>query len=206
VDLPVFALHQVVFPGSPVTLRVFEPRYRELLDDVAAGGRFVIAAIRQGREVAGPAEVFRVGVTVEGPVPEVLPDGTLLLQLDADERVTLVERIAEDPYPSWCVEPYPDEGGAGTDDVEVTVQALRDYLVAIGEDHVRPAIPTDPVAASNVLAAAAPGLPVVRQELLETAAAGDRLARASAIFRREAAIVRATGAGVASAELGISPN
>jgi Lon protease-like protein len=205
-EVPVFALHQVVFPGSPVTLRVFEHRYRQLVDDVGSDGGFMVAAIRRGREVAGPADVFRVGVTVEGPAPEVLADGSLLLELHAGERVTLVERIAEDPYPSWHVEPYPDEGGAGTDDVEAAAQALRGYLVAIGENLVRPAIPTDPVAASNVLAAAAPGLPVVRQELLEIPAAGERLARATAIFRRETALVRATGAGVAGADLGISPN
>jgi Lon protease-like protein len=202
----VFALHQVVFPGAPLTLRVFEPRYRRLVDDVVPDGRFVVATIRHGREVEGPAEVFRVGVTVGGAAPDTLPDGTLLLQLTAHERVALIEPIDEDPYPRWRVEPYPDEGGAGTDDVEDAAEALLAYLRAIGDDDVRPAVPTDPVSASNALAAAVPGIPSVRQELLELPGAGVRLARAAAIFRREAALVRATGAGVAGVDLGMSPN
>jgi Lon protease-like protein len=205
-EFPVFALHQVVFPGAPLTLRVFESRYRRLVDDVVPDGRFVVAAIRRGREVAGPADVFRVGVTVGGAAPDTLPDGTLLLDLTGHERVALLEPVSGDPYPRWRCETYPDEGGAGSDDVDDAVTALRRYLAAIGESEARPAVPTDPVAASFVLAGAVPGLPSVRQELLELPGAGARLSRAAAIFRREATLVRATGAGIAGADLGVSPN
>lgn len=205
-ELPVFALHEVVFPGGAVTLRVFEPRYRRLVDDVLPGGAFVAAGIRHGREVAGPAEVFRVGVTVRGPAPEVLPDGSLLLEHAGDERVRLLDPTGDDPYPRWRIEPFPDEGGAGTDAVEDALAALGVYLRAVGDADVRPAVPGDPVAASYALAAAAPGLPAVRQRLLEIAGAGERLAEVAAIFRREAALVRATGAGVAGADLGVNPN
>ncbi|HSL12102.1 MAG TPA: LON peptidase substrate-binding domain-containing protein [Actinomycetota bacterium] len=205
-SFPVFALHQVVFPGAPLSLRVFEPRYRRLVDDVVPDGRFVVAAIRQGREVAGPADVFRVGVTVGGAAPDVLPDGSLALDLAGHERVALIEPIGDDPYPRWRCEPYPDEGGAGTDDVDAAVDALHAYLASIGEDEARPAVPTDPVAASYALAGAVPGLPAVRQSLLELPGAGARLGRAAAVFRREAALVRATGAGIAGADLGVSPN
>lgn len=201
-----FALHQVTFPGAPVRLRVFEPRYRRLVDDVLPDGRFVVAAIRHGREVAGPAELHRIGVTVGGAGPEDLPDGTLLVDLVARDRVTMIEPVADDPYPRWRVEPCPDEGGAGSDDVTVTVAAFRRYLTAVGDDVGTPAIPSDPVAASYALAAAAPGLPAVRQALLEVPGAGERLARTATVFDREAAIVRATGAGIAGADLGVNPN
>ena len=204
-DVALFALHEVTFPGAPVRLRVFEPRYRRLVEDVVPDGRFVVAAIRHGREVAGPAEVHRVGVTVAGQAPEVLPDGTLLLELVSHDRVALIEPLGDDPYPRWRAEPYADEGGAGSDDVAVAVVALRRYLATIGED-VTPALPSDPVAASYALAAAAPGLPAVRQTLLEVPGAGERLARTARVFDRETALVRATGAGVAGADLGVNPN
>jgi len=202
----VFALHTVPFPGMQMSLRVFEARYRRLLDDVVPEGTFVIAAIRHGREVGGVAELHGVGVTVATSGPDELDDGTLRVDLVGRERVHLVAEVAEDPYPVWAVAPFPDEGGAGTDDVAQTERSLRAYLQTIGEDAVVPAVPSDPVRASYLFAAAAPGLPSVRQGLLEARGAGERLRATREVFTLEARLVRRLGAGVAGADLGVSPN
>jgi uncharacterized protein len=205
VDLPVFALHTVLFPGLPLGLRVFEPRYRRLLEDLGPDGTFVVAAIAHGQEVAGDAEVYRVGVTVATSTPEDLPDGTVGLDVVGRDRVALVEMRLHDPYPVWHVEPYPDEGGAGTDQVEAASEAFGRYLRAIGET-ATPAIPHDPVVASFALAAAAPGLLPVRQQLLEAPGAGARLEQARAIYADEARLVRALGAGAAGPDPAVNPN
>ena len=201
-----FALHTVLLPGMPLTLRVFEPRYLALLDEVAPDGPFVVAAIRHGREVGGPAEVFRVGVTVRIRSGEPDDDGSQRLQVEAIDRVMLVERTSADPYPRWRVEPYPDEGGAGTDDLETAVRALRRYLWAIGEGEARPVFPRSPVAASWAIAAAVPGLPPVRQGLLELPGAGERLRRSGRCLELEARLVRMLGANVGGADPAVSPN
>jgi uncharacterized protein len=206
VDLPVFALHAVCFPGQPVDLRVFEDRYLQMMEDVLPEGPFVVAAIRRGQEVGGPAEPCRVGVVVA--VQDYAFDadeGTYALRTMARDRVALVRPLNTEPYPRWQAEPYPDEGGAGTDDVEAAAEALTRYLAATGED-AAPVLPHDPVAASFALAAAAPGLLPDRQELLEVPGAGERLTRLRTLFRREAALVRALGAGVGGADLDVSPN
>ena len=52
-DLPVFALHTVLFPGQRMALRVFEERYLLMMEDVLPGP-FVVVAIRKGQEVGGP--------------------------------------------------------------------------------------------------------------------------------------------------------
>lgn len=206
--LPVFALHTIVFPGTPLGLRVFEPRYLTLLEDVLPHGRFVVAAIRHGREVAGPAEPYRVGVAVAIESHDELGGGLHTLTVRGEERVALVSRVAEErPYPVWDAAPYPDEGGAGTDDVAATTEAFRAYLRATGEGELRPVLPTEPVAASWVLAAAAPGLLPTRQALLEVPGAGERLRLTRAAFRAEARLVRTLGAGLAADPgLGVSPN
>ncbi len=205
-DLPVFALHAVCFPGQPVGLRVFEERYLLMMEDVLPEAPFAVAAIRHGREVGGPAEPCRVGVIVVVQDYDFdAEDGTYALRAVARDRVALVHPLAHDPYPRWKTEPYPDEGGAGTDDVEKVAEALTRYLAAIGEA-ATPVLPHDPVAASYVLAAAAPGLVPERQALLEVPGAGERLRRLDALFRREAALVRALGAGVGGADLDVSPN
>src|SRR6266540_5847515 len=36
-ELPRFPLPVVLFPGMPMPLHIFEPRYRQMLDDIRAG-------------------------------------------------------------------------------------------------------------------------------------------------------------------------
>lgn len=61
-DLPIFPLNTVLFPGGILPLRVFEPRYMDMVRDCMRDGReFGICLIRRGREVAGTAEPERIG-------------------------------------------------------------------------------------------------------------------------------------------------
>ena len=41
--LPVFPLTVVLFPGTPMPLHIFEPRYRQMLEDCLAGDRRFVA-------------------------------------------------------------------------------------------------------------------------------------------------------------------
>ena len=133
-DLPVFALHTVLFPGERMALRVFEERYLEMMEEVLPDGAFVVVAIREGREVGGAYEPYRVGVTVA--VEDYAydgDDGTYRLRIAGRDRVALIEPTGTTPFPRWRVAPHPDEGGAGTDDVEVATRALARYLEAVGD-------------------------------------------------------------------------
>ena len=52
--LPIFPLNTVLFPGAPLPLRIFEPRYREMLKRCLDGGRrFGVVLIKSGPEVGG---------------------------------------------------------------------------------------------------------------------------------------------------------
>ena len=57
ITLPIFPLGTVLFPGARLPLRIFEPRYRTLIEDVLErtdGAReFGVVAIRSGVEVGG---------------------------------------------------------------------------------------------------------------------------------------------------------
>ena len=203
---PVFALHTVLFPGQQMALRVFEERYLLMMEDVLPQSAFVVVAIRKGQEVAGPYEAHRVGVTVHIEDYELDEDGTYVLRIAGGDRVALIAQESWTPYPRWRVEPFPDEGGAGTDDVEAAAAALRSYLLASGEAEAVPSISTEPVKASFALAAATPALIPQRQELLEVPSAGERLRMVSEIFQREASLMRALGAGVGGTDLHVNPN
>ncbi len=203
-DLPVFALHTVLFPGERMRLRVFEERYLAMVDELSPGDALVVVAIRHGREVGGPSEPHRVGVTVAIEDRRVDSD-VLLLAVRGHERVALIEPTSSLPYPRWSVEPYPDEGGAGTDDVESARTALERYLHSAGE-RPAPTMSHDPVSASFAIAAAVPGLVPERQSLLEIAGAGERLARSAEVLAHEERLIRALGAGVGGASHEVNPN
>jgi uncharacterized protein len=207
-DLPLFALHTVLFPGQQMELRVFEDRYLRMLEDVLPQGRFAVVAIRRGQEVGGDYDPYRVGVAVRVEDYRVEDDGPSVsyrLRVSAMERVALIEALADGPYPRWHVISFPDEGGGGAEDVAGARTELLRYLAATREAE-SPALPVDPVGASYAIAAAAPGLLPVRQMLLEIPGARSRLMALGDLLRRESALVRALGAGVADTRSGVNPN
>jgi Lon protease-like protein len=63
--LPLFPLKTVLFPGGPLALRVFEPRYLDMVARCLRGSnRFGVVAIREGEEV-GAASFYGTGTTAE---------------------------------------------------------------------------------------------------------------------------------------------
>ena len=60
-QIPLFPLNTVLFPGGPLPLRIFEPRYLDMLSRcMKDNAPFGVLLIREGGEV-GPATTFEVG-------------------------------------------------------------------------------------------------------------------------------------------------
>ena len=60
-QVPLFPLNTVLFPGGPLPLRIFEPRYLTMVSDCVQGDSpFGVLLIRDGHE-AGPATTYEVG-------------------------------------------------------------------------------------------------------------------------------------------------
>ena len=56
VQVPLFPLNVVLFPGGPLTLRIFESRYVDLIGErMRNDGPFGVLLIRDGQEAGGPA-------------------------------------------------------------------------------------------------------------------------------------------------------
>ncbi len=54
--LPIFPLSTVLFPGGSLPLRIFEPRYMDMIKAcLSQGSRFGVCLITQGHEVGAPA-------------------------------------------------------------------------------------------------------------------------------------------------------
>ena len=61
-ETPVFALNTVLYPEGPLPLRIFEPRYVDMVSDrLRRDAPFIVALIRSGNEVGGGATTHSVG-------------------------------------------------------------------------------------------------------------------------------------------------
>lgn len=189
-ELPLFALHSVLFPGGDLELQVFEERYLRMMEDVLPEAPFAIAAIRHGREVGGPYEPYPVGVRVAPVDFELGDDGTYLVHVHAEERIRLLAPSTNGPYARWHVEPFPDLGPVELDVAASAVAAAVRFLGVAGvRGDLR--VEHDPVALSYTLCALTPGLVPDRQAFLEIPGTAERLAGLTRRFRQEAALLRA---------------
>jgi len=71
--LPLFPLNSVLFPGMPLRLHIFEPRYLEMMNlCITQKSSFGVVLIREGFEALGElAEPYRIGTTAQ--IVEVKP-------------------------------------------------------------------------------------------------------------------------------------
>jgi len=96
-ELPLFPLHTVLFPGGELPLRIFEMRYRRLVDLCGKQQPFVVVRIREGREVGEPAFTHEVGTRVFFEQLVSQRDGTLGALAVGEQRVRLSDwRVESD--------------------------------------------------------------------------------------------------------------
>lgn len=87
VTLPLFLLHVALMPGATMSLRVFEPRYLELLRECSrTNSNFGICLIVDGEEVGAPATPAAWGVEAKIEDFDVGADGMLRLSLRGARR------------------------------------------------------------------------------------------------------------------------
>ena len=86
-DLPLFPLRTVLFPGGDLRLRVFEPRYLDLVRQCSRDGSpFGVALILEGVEAGGPALPAATGTLARIVDFYTLPDGLLGLRCVGESR------------------------------------------------------------------------------------------------------------------------
>ncbi|MCP9495314.1 MAG: LON peptidase substrate-binding domain-containing protein [Pyrinomonadaceae bacterium MAG19_C2-C3] len=75
-ELPLFPLPIALFPGVPLPLHIFEPRYREMLKDARAGNNFIgISYFDAGESDAQTPPAGHVGCVAEIVEVQDQPDG-----------------------------------------------------------------------------------------------------------------------------------
>lgn len=127
-----------MLPGEELPLRIFEPRYVELVQACLAADDpvFGVVLIAAGREVGGGDSRSDVGALariVECTDQEI---GRYRLKCVMGERFRVLEWLPDDPYPKAVVDLWDDEAGGPVDvsairDIEDRMVALFERIAAV---------------------------------------------------------------------------
>jgi Lon protease-like protein len=195
-DLPLFPLHLVLFPGRPLPLHLFEPRYRQMLTDcLAADSQFGVVAIRSGAEV-GRAETFEVGTVARIEHVDALDDGRYDILSRGVQRFRVLAPLDGRPYLRAEVQLLED-GDVDPTDEERSAQLrklLIPYLAGLGApEELLGRLPACPDQLAYLAAAAMQVEVPEQQRLLELDSTSTRITATLEMLRREAGIMRHLG-------------
>jgi Lon protease-like protein len=178
-----FPLSVVLYPGTGIPLRVFEPRYLQLLGDCLEEEQpFGVVLISRGSEVGGGDRRVDIGTVVRMTGLTPLPEAQFALVAEGTARLSVTEWLEDDPYPRALVEELPERpftaGAEALARAEGSVRRLRSLLSELGRV---PAVPHDfhfgdtPVEIVWRLCASAPLNALDGQRLLAVDDPGERL-------------------------------
>jgi len=200
-QLPLFPLDTVLFPNMPITLHIFEPRYKLMIEQcVQTEQPFGVVLIREGVGAWGtPAQPHSIGCTAEITDVERLSNGHMNIIAVGGERFRIQELAHDKPYLVGTVESYP-LNHHGDPEVSWAGRQLRPwverYLAVLSRAAENLAfdpasLPEDPLAL-GYLAAALLQIPSdQKQPLLATDHAATLLTDVRTIYRREVALMSA---------------
>ncbi|MGC8799847.1 MAG: peptidase S16 [Chloroflexus aggregans] len=198
--LPLFPLGTLLFPGSLLSLHIFEERYRLMIGRCLATQQpFGIVLLRRGHEViegrrmAIAPEPYDVGTVAVIQEHLRLEDGRYLLQVIGQQRFRIVQIVEQTPYLVAQVELLSDHVDgqtiAAANELRTTYQRYWERVATItgAEIDVEP-LPLEPVKLSYLLADRLQIDPVQKQRWLE-ANVTERLRSLNKALRTELAIL-----------------
>jgi Lon protease-like protein len=186
-DLPVFPLPVVLFPGVPLPLHIFEPRYRQMLKDIRpTNNLFCVAYFDPSATEHEVPPAGHVGCVAEVTETQTFPDGRsniLTLGLIRYRIESYVER--GDPYLVARVSYFEDDE-EDQSSLSLPAREVADTFTRIAQavrtlNDERSNLPdisnTEPQRLSFLVAAAMEIDADVKQELLELTSTSVRLQR-----------------------------
>lgn len=129
VELPLFPLNTVLFPGQVLPLHIFEERYRLMIRRCLADDTpFGVVLIKHGQEVGEEAEPHAVGTVARILESTHLPNGTLDIITVGVERFRIRRLFRDQPYLRGEVETLPMAEPANVEVVLGLAQKVRERV------------------------------------------------------------------------------
>jgi len=193
-ELPIFPLALVLFPGVPLPLHIFEPRYRQMLNDVRAGNSlFGVSYFDASTSEKDMPPAGHVGCVAEITETQPIPDGRANILTVGIIRYRIEEYVERnDPYLLARVSYFEDDEEDATllsessRDVAETFTRIARAVRTINDERANlPDISdTEPQRLSFLVAAAMEVDTEVKQDLLELRSTAERLQRLREMLER----------------------
>lgn len=183
-ELPLFPLNTVLFPGALLPLHIFEERYKQMIARCIDEQRpFGVLLIRRGDEAGETAEPFDIGTTAHIARIDELEEGKMDLVCLGGKRFRTVRLVSEEPYLTGEIEflsststDDPKAKELSDDAGSLFAEYVRLYL-AISNQWARSVeMPGEPDGLADFIGARLGVAPQVKQRLLEELSARTRLA------------------------------
>ncbi len=191
-QLRLFPLHAVLFPGAVLDLHVFEPRYKQLIDECLAEREpFGVVLISEGGE-AGDPNVTPYDVGTVAHIREVtqLPFERYYVSTMGCERFRIEEILSRQPYLTARVDDLPDERlpekrcNHLADEVRIILGEYFRLLVDVCASDAKMDLPSDARGTSYLAADALRIANPLKQRLLELPSTKQRLTSEIRLLRR----------------------
>ena len=201
-EIALFPLHNVLFPGGLLQLRIFEARYLDLMSECLRERRpFGVVALRKGSEArAAPGDDAATEFECVGTLAELIDvdgvePGILHVRCRGARRFEL-HGHAQRANGLWVGDvsllPDDDPAEAPGDGMRGAVQALRDALAALKAEGIEPALEPHRYDSAGWVAdrwcELLPFSLAMRQRLLELRDGAGRLALVTAFLRKEGVV------------------
>lgn len=190
VELRLFPLESVLFPGATLPMRAFETRYRLLVAEcLDEGAPFGIVLIAEGESVGDDSVTPRtIGTTARITEHETDADGHIVLNVVGERRFRIRALHRDRPY-LWAEVDYPEDSNDTAADLSGRLRAdysrLLQLRAAIAGGYERaPSLPAADGVLADRLAADGSRLwpPEELQAVLEALDVGERIRRTAPIL------------------------
>jgi Lon protease-like protein len=197
IEIPLFPLNVVLFPGMVLPLHIFEPRYRQMIADCLRQELEFGVVLVQPDSTFLREEPYTIGTMAKIRDLDRLEDGRLNIIAMGTRRFRILSQHRKKPYLSGLVELYEDVREPVEDLLFADKQArslFEDYiellLKAANEKDVQADLPADPEDLSYFIAYFLDLEKEQQQYFLELTSTLQRLKGEIAILRREVPFLR----------------
>ncbi len=197
IELPLFPLDVVLFPGEDLPLHIFEPRYRLMINECNEQKTAFGIVLVQPHSEHLKEEPYPVGTMAQIEVLDRLEDGRMNLIARGLQRFRILELHRQKPYLTGLVEVFEDQDELEKHQITHANQAselfnvyLQILIEVIGKEAIEFTLPTAPEELSHFIAYFLDVTNERKQQLLELTSTTQRLEEEIDVLRREVPFMR----------------